>query len=157
MSTSIIGIIASSDGKQPSAPTIGTATAGNANATVAFTASAYKGKNNTISSYTATSSPGGIVGTNTVSPITVSGLTNGTSYTFTVTATANYGTGVNVTSVASGASNSVTPTGSTSGKYCTSFQVSIACCDSTGVCAPADLGLGATCSPVMANGWTYDC
>jgi hypothetical protein len=43
------------------------------------------------------------------------------------------------------------------GKYCTSFQVSVACCDSTGVCAPEDLGLGATCSPVMPGGWTYDC
>lgn len=150
---------ASSNGKQPDAPTIGTATSGDATATVPFTASAYKGRNNTISTYTATSSPGSITGSSASSPITVSGLTNGTAYTFTVKATANYGTGQDVLSVASAASNSVTPSGGTSGKYCTSFQVSIACCTSTGVCAAADFGLGATCSPATPEGvgWTYDC
>jgi hypothetical protein len=88
---------------QPTAPTIGTATAGEASASVAFTASSYIGKG-TIS-YTATSSPGGFTGTASSSPITVSGLTNGTAYTFTVVGTTNYG----VASVASSASNSVTP------------------------------------------------
>ncbi len=44
-----------------------------------------------------------------------------------------------------------------SGKLCTSTQVSLGCCTSTSVCAPADLGLGATCSPVNPGGWTYDC
>ena len=42
--------------------------------------------------------------TGTASPITVTGLTNGTAYTFTVIAT-----NVNGTSPASSASNSVTP------------------------------------------------
>jgi hypothetical protein len=158
MAMPVVGIIASSDGKQPDTPTIGTATGGNASATVAFTASVYKGKNNTISTYTATSSPGSITGSSATSPITVSGLTNGTAYTFTVTATANYGTGVNVLSLASAASNSVTPAGApVSGKRCTSVQVSVGCCTSTSICAPADLGLGATCSPVDPGGWTYDC
>lgn len=86
----------------PQAPTIGTATAGNTTASVAFTAGATGGK--AVSVYTATSSPGSITGTNSVSPITVSGLTNGTAYTFTVTAT-----NANGTSTASSASNSVTP------------------------------------------------
>jgi hypothetical protein len=91
----------------PGAPSIGTATAGNAQATVGFTAPASDG-GSAITHYTATSSPGGLTGTGASSPITVTGLTNGTAYTFTVTATNNYGT-----STASHASNTVTPTGST--------------------------------------------
>jgi hypothetical protein len=91
-------------GTVPGAPTIGTATAGNAQASVAFTAPAVTG-GPSITSYTATSSPGGITGSSASSPITVSGLTNGTAYTFTVTATNSIGTGA-----ASAASNSVTPT-----------------------------------------------
>jgi hypothetical protein len=85
----------------PQAPTIGTATAGDASATVTYTANATGGK--AVSTYTATSSPGSLTGTGS-SPITVSGLTNGTAYTFTVTAT-----NANGTSTASAASNSVTP------------------------------------------------
>ena len=85
----------------PQAPTIGTATAGNALATVTYTAGATGGA--TVTAYTATSSPGGFTGTG-ASPITVSGLTWGTNYTFTVTAT-----NANGTSIASAASNSVTP------------------------------------------------
>ena len=92
-----------SGGMQPSAPTIGTATAGDTSASVAFTASSYIGKG-TIT-YTATSSPGGLTATGASSPITVTGLTNGTAYTFTVVGNTNYG----VASVASAASNSITP------------------------------------------------
>ena len=85
----------------PQAPTIGAATAGNASASVAYTAGATGGA--TVTTYTATSSPGSLTGTGS-SPITVSGLTNGTAYTFTVTAT-----NANGTSTASSASSSVTP------------------------------------------------
>lgn len=85
----------------PGAPTIGTATAGVASATVAYTAPTDLGAGTVT--YTATSSPGGITGTG-ASPITVSGLTIGTAYTFTVTASTPGGTGP-----ASAASNSVTP------------------------------------------------
>ena len=87
----------------PSAPTIGTATGGNAQATVTFTASTESG-GGTISSYTATSTPSGITGSSATSPITVTGLTNGTAYTFTVRANSNFGS-----SAESAASNSVTP------------------------------------------------
>jgi trimeric autotransporter adhesin len=87
----------------PNAPTIGTATKGNSQATVAFTAPANNG-GSTITGYTVTSSPGGFTGTGSTSPITVTGLSNGTAYTFTVIAT-----NANGNSVASSASNSVTP------------------------------------------------
>jgi len=87
----------------PGAPTSVTATGGNAQATVSFTAPAITG-GVAITSYTVTSSPGGVTATGSASPITVTGLTNGTAYTFTVTATNSVGTGP-----ASAASNSVTP------------------------------------------------
>lgn len=93
-----------SGGKKPGTPTIGTATKGNASATVAFTAPTYVGKGGTVT-YRATSSPGSLTGTSTTSPITVSGLTNGTAYTFTVVAETSYG----VNGDSSAASNSVTP------------------------------------------------
>jgi len=87
----------------PDAPTIGTATRGNAQASVTFTAPASDGGSG-ITGYTATSSPGGITGTCTASPCTVSTLTNGIAYIFTMTATNTVGI-----SVSSAASNSVTP------------------------------------------------
>ena len=90
----------------PDAPTIGTATKGNGQASVTFTAPFSDG-GSTIISYTATASPGGITGTLNQAgsgTITVTGLTNGTAYTFKVKATNANGTGEE-----SAASNSVTP------------------------------------------------
>ena len=95
----------------PGAPNIGTATVSGTTASIPFTAPASNG-GSTITTYTATSSPGGI--TSTLSQagsgsVTVSGLTLGQAYTFTVTATNTIGT-----SSSSSASNSVTAA------YCTS-------------------------------------
>lgn len=87
----------------PDAPTIGTATAGNTTAIVAFSAPADNG-GSAITSYTVLSSPGGFTATGASSPLTVTGLTNGVEYTFTVTATNAIGT-----SVASAASNAIIP------------------------------------------------
>jgi hypothetical protein len=84
-------------------PTIGTATIGNGAASVAFTAPS--SNRFPITSYTVTASPGGFTGTGTSSPIRVTGLTNGTAYTFNVTAT--YASGF--ISNASTASAAVTP------------------------------------------------
>jgi hypothetical protein len=87
----------------PAAPTIGTATAGDRQASVGFSAPSFTGGTQ-ITGYTVTASPGGLTGTGSASPIAVTGLTNGTSYTFTVKASNSVGTGP-----ASAASNSVTP------------------------------------------------
>ena len=64
------------------APTAVTVKGGDKCATVSFTP-----PTGTISKYTVTSTPGGIIATGTSSPIIVSNLTNGTAYTFAVTAT----------------------------------------------------------------------
>ena len=87
----------------PGAPIINSVTAGDSSAVVSFTAPADHG-GATISSYTATSSPGGLSGTCTVSPCTVTGLVNGQSYRFSVTARNEAGEGS-----ASTLSNAVTP------------------------------------------------
>jgi uncharacterized protein (TIGR02145 family) len=87
----------------PGTPTGVSATAGNAQATVTFTAPVSNG-GSAITGYTVTSSPGGLTATGNASPIAATGLTNGIAYTFTVTATNAKGT-----SLPSSASNSVTP------------------------------------------------
>lgn len=89
--------------KVPNAPTIGTATGGDASASVAFTAPSNVG-GSAISAYYAVSNPGQITASGASSPVTVTGLTNGTSYTFTVWALNTYGP-----SPYSAASGSVTP------------------------------------------------
>jgi hypothetical protein len=98
----IIGIIDGS-GETVGTPVIGTATAGDTRVNVAFTPPTYTGKGSI--SYTAVSSPGGFTGTAAGSPIEVTGLTNGTSYTFTVYGLTDYG----IQSASSAASNAVTP------------------------------------------------
>jgi hypothetical protein len=68
-----------------------TATRGNGRASVAFDAPASDG-GSAITSYTVTAS-GGRTATGSGSPLVVTGLTNGDSYTFSVTATNTVGTG----------------------------------------------------------------
>ena len=91
----------------PGAPTIGTATAGNGQASVSFTAPASDG-GSPITSYTVACTPVGggaaVTATGTGSPIIVTGLMSGTTYTCTVSAINAVGTGP-----ASGVSNAVTP------------------------------------------------
>ena len=89
----------------PSAPGIGSATAGDERAEVSFSAPPSNG-GATITDYTVTANPGGNTGAGSSSPIIVAGLTNGVSYTFSVTATNSAGT-----SVASVPSNAVAPAG----------------------------------------------
>ena len=91
----------------PSAPTIGSATVtGATSASVSFTAPSSDG-GATITSYTATSHPGNITGVLAGAAsglIPVTGLTQGTTYTFTVKATNSAGN-----SSASSPSNEVVP------------------------------------------------
>ena len=75
----------------PNAPTSVSASAGNAQATISFTAPSNTG-GAAITSYTVISS-GGHIATGSSSPITVTGLTNDVSYTFTVYASNTYGPG----------------------------------------------------------------
>ena len=79
----------SSQGKFVSPPTSVSATAGNGQATVAFTLPVYDGKG--TATFVATSSPGGFTASGASSPLTVTGLSNGTAYTFTVTTISGYG------------------------------------------------------------------
>jgi hypothetical protein len=76
----------------PGFPAITTVAPGNGAATVSFTPPASNG-GSAITSYTVTSSPGNLSATGTTSPILVTGLTNGQTYTFTVTATNAIGIG----------------------------------------------------------------
>lgn len=92
-------------GATPDTPTGVTASAGNAQATVAFTIPAYTGKSSGTVRYRAISTPSGVEQTSDTSPIVVTGLSNGTSYTFKVETETDYG----VDSSQSTASNAVTP------------------------------------------------
>ena len=100
-------IIYSTDGTAtvPAAPTAASATAGNTQATVSFTAPANDG-GSPITGYRVVSSPGNVQATGSASPITVTGLVNGTSYTVTVFAINAEGD-----SLPSAPSNAVVPVG----------------------------------------------
>jgi hypothetical protein len=89
--------------KNPNAPTAVAATGGDESASVSFTPPANVG-GSAISAYYAVSNPGQITGTGASSPVSVTGLTNGTAYTFSVWALNTYGP-----SAFSASSGSVTP------------------------------------------------
>lgn len=87
----------------PGAPVIGIATPGNLQAIIAFTPPTFSG-GAAISGYTVTCNPGMIPASGATSPITVTGLSNGVSYTCSVRAANSAGAG------AESATVPVTPT-----------------------------------------------
>ena len=91
--TSIIGTASSGESAlittNPESPIIGSTTVLNStNVSVEFTA---PGGTSSLN-YTVISNPGGLIGTGSSSPITVSGLSSNTEYTFSVSATNSAGT-----------------------------------------------------------------
>jgi hypothetical protein len=87
----------------PGVPTNVTATAANGLATISFTAPEDNG-GSPITGYLVTSTPGNITAAGTGTSITVTGLSNGTSYTFMVCAVNSAGNGMGALT-----SNAVTP------------------------------------------------
>ncbi len=87
----------------PAAPTNVTAVAGDGQATVSFTVPSEDG-GSPIVGYEVTASPGDVIVNGSASPVTIKGLINGTSYSFTVKAVHEAGK-----SEASVASNEVVP------------------------------------------------
>ena len=97
----------------PGAPTIGTATAGVSScASVTFSAPACTGYPAGVTGYRVISTPGCFSNTGASSPVVVSGLTIGTSYTFKAQATNATGYGA-----LSAASNSITAAAATCATY----------------------------------------
>ncbi len=87
----------------PGAPTSVAGVAGDGSATVSWTAPANTG-GRSVSTYTATSTPSGFTCSSSTTSCTVTGLTNGTAYSFTVTAATSFGS-----SSTSSSSSAVTP------------------------------------------------
>lgn len=87
----------------PGAPTITSTTHGDRQATVHFDSPTSSGSS-PITSYKLVSHPEGVEASGTTTPITVTGLSNGTSYVFTVVAVNTYGS-----SSASAPSTAVVP------------------------------------------------
>ena len=126
----------------PGAPTGVSAAPGNASATVTWTAPSTGGS--AITSYTVTPYLGGtaqsvttVTGTPPVTTATVTGLTNGQSYTFTVSATNGVGT-----SPPSASSNPVTPSAATVPAFVQQARTHVLSATSISVTPSAPLGTG---------------
>lgn len=130
----------------PGAPTIGAATAGNASASIAFTAPSSNG-GATISGYTVTCTAGSTskTGTGTASPVSVTGLTNGTAYSCSVKATNSAGSSTASSSV------SVTPTSGSSGS--STITGAVYCSHSASLKNPTYTSLNSTVS-ITCSGTT---
>lgn len=142
-----------SAGHQPGTPTIGSATASDASASVSFTAPDYLGKP-IGTTYTATSTPGNITGTSSSSPITVSGLSNGTSYTFKVKLSNSI-----TSSLESSSSNSITPVAPPSFPYFpppppTTYYAS-ACCNGSQITSSSQVSEAAALAGLDCAGGYY--
>lgn len=107
----------------PDPPASVTAVAGNGQAKVSFTPCPDYGGDQIVG-YTVTSSPGGFTASTRGNPAIITGLTNGTAYTFTVKSRSSMGLGA-----ASAASSAVTPTSGSS------FSSAIIPCQCTDVIA----------------------
>ena len=117
----------------PNTPTSVSATAGNHQATVTFTPGSNGGSS--ILYYLASSTPGNITATSTGSPITVTSLTNGTTYTFQVYAVNAVGPSSPSTASASITLDGTAPTTSAflpGGTYGTAQSVTLTCTDNVG-------------------------
>lgn len=121
----------------PGPPTIGSAVAGNAQATISFTPPASTG-GSPILSYTVTCNPGAVTATGAASPITLTGLSNGILYACSVVAINAVGTGPPSSTIA------VTPAAVVT-------SVSGASATGTGSIAASFTGGGATCSFTAAQ------
>lgn len=166
-------ITATSAGTVPGAPTIGKVTAGKAQASVAYTAPSSNG-GSAIINYTAscvlgTSTP--LTKTGTANPLVVTGLTNGSTYSCTVTATNSAGTSAaslavsvmpvdgttavptkpTITSVTAGAAQiTVTFSAATSGTTATGFTATCGTKTATGTASPLVV-------TGLTNGTAYTC
>ena len=89
--SAIVSVTPRSAGTAPSAPLSVTATAGDTRVAVRWVSPASSG-GSAITSYSVTSTPGGFTCTTSTNACVVTELTNGVSYTFTVTATNAVGT-----------------------------------------------------------------
>ncbi len=139
----------------PGAPIIGSATAGNASASIGFSAPTSNG-GATIVGYTATCTSGttSITGSATASPILVAGLGNGSAYACAVTATNSAGSGL------ASAAVSVTPlatataaaTGATAGVECNYSYSALNLSASVNLVSKADWTCTGTSRVLAANG-----
>ncbi len=137
----------------PGAPTIGAATAGNASVSIAFTAPVSNG-GATITSYTATCTAGSasLTGSATASPVTVSGLSNGTAYSCTVNATNSAGSSVASAAVSVTPTATLTGTTTTLGQFCTYSYNALNTSASVNRTSTATWTCGTTSRVLAANG-----
>ena len=112
--------------RAPGAPTLTTATAGNAQATLTFTAPTADG-GASISNYTGNCTASGVTrsASAAASPIIVTGLTNGTSYACSVTATNSAGTSPASTAINVTPAAPATPSGTSTAAVACSYSTNV--------------------------------